>query len=91
MKKIILLAAFGVAGLVSAKESKQVMNTENCNNQKQTTIAFTRYLVTVKTVCDTLYQTVYDTDFDTPDCLYNEWEMYNREDCGRSSFENPMI
>lgn len=88
MKKIILLAAFGVAGLVNAKESKQVLKSENC---KQTTVAFTRYLVTIKTICGTLHQTVFDTEFDSPDCLKDEWEMHNKNDCGRASFENPPV
>lgn len=88
MKKLLLLSAFIVAGLVSAKESTS--NKLESKKEKQQTFALTRYLVTLKTVCGTTYQTVYDSEFDSSDCLYNEWEMYNNQDCGHSSYENPM-
>ncbi|MDF2933415.1 MAG: hypothetical protein K0R36_2746 [Chryseobacterium sp.] len=91
MKKIIICSFFIMGGLVCAKESKQSLNSENFKIKKQASCKFTRYLVTIKTICGTLYQTVYDTDFDSPECLYNEWEMYNQESCGRTSFENPLV
>lgn len=89
MKKLLLLAAFGVAGFVSAKENTS--NNSDSNKQKQQTFVLTRYLVTIKTVCGTTYQTVFDSEFDSYDCLYNEWEMYNNQDCGHASYENPMV
>ncbi len=84
MKKLLLICTFSVAGLVSAKGfNNEVNNVEKSN-------IFKRYLITIKTVCGTTYQTVFDTDFDSEDCLYNEWEMYNDQDCGHYSYENPM-
>jgi hypothetical protein len=77
MKKFFLLTAFGLMGLVSAKN-------QNVNAKKQ-------YRVTIKTVCGTTYQTIFDDQFDSGDCLYNEWEMYNNQDCGHASYENPIV
>ncbi|WP_343643593.1 hypothetical protein [Chryseobacterium sp.] len=88
MKKVLLLSAFMVAGLVCAKESTS--NKLESKKEKQQIAAFTRYLVTIKTIFGTTYQTVFDSEFDSSDCLYNEWEMYNNQDCGHSSYENPM-
>lgn len=87
MKKIILLAAFGITGWVSAKSLEIKKVEEHIENVK----AFTRYLITLKTICGTTYQTVLDTDFDTYDCVNNEWEMYNQQDCGHTSYENPPV
>lgn len=91
MKKLLFVASLGVAGLMSAKGT-EVKTISESKNQKSEKIAdFIRYRLTIKTVCGTTYQTIFDTDFDTYECLYNEWEMYNNEDCGHSSFENPMV
>ena len=88
MKKLLLLSAFMLAGLVSAKES--TFNNSDSKKEKQQTFVFTRYLVTLKTICGTTHQTIFDSEFDSSDCLYNEWEMYNNQDCGHASYENPM-
>lgn len=88
MKKVLLLSAFMVAGLVSAKENAPYH--VRFKEEKQEISAFKRYLVTIKTICGTTYQTIFDSEFDSNDCLYNEWEMYNSQDCGYSSYENPM-
>ncbi|MBB6329099.1 hypothetical protein HNP24_000049 [Chryseobacterium sediminis] len=87
MKKITLLVAFGIAGLVSAKSPEIKKVEEQMGNVK----AFTCYLITLKTICGTTYQTILDTDFDTYDCVNNEWEMYNEQDCGHASYENPPV
>lgn len=85
MKKLVLLSAFMLAALTKA-------NNFNFKNEKTAqAVLFTRYLITLKTVCGTTYQTVLDTDFDTYDCVNNEWEMYNQQDCGHASYENPPV
>jgi hypothetical protein len=89
MKKLLLVCALGITGLVSAKESKQDSNVKNLEQKEQK--VFTRFLITLKTVCGTTHQTVFDTSFDSDDCLYNEWEMYNKQDCGHTSYENGEV
>jgi len=49
------------------------------------------YLITIKTICGTTYQTVFDTNFDSSECLYDEYEMYNKRDCGQASYESGLV
>lgn len=88
MKKIVLFSAIIFAGSISAKNN--ISNDSTSEEANQKTFSLTRYLVTIKTVCGTMYQTVFDSEFDTDDCLYNEWEMHNNQDCGHTSYENPI-
>ncbi|MFS4474472.1 hypothetical protein [Chryseobacterium sp. T20] len=90
MKKLLLLSVFILAGLIKANENK-THNSDFKNEKTTQSVVFTRYLITLKTVCGTTYQTILDTDFDTYDCVNNEWEMYNQQDCGHASYENPPV
>ncbi|MDQ1095487.1 MULTISPECIES: hypothetical protein [Chryseobacterium] len=88
MRKIILFSAIIFAGSISAKNN--MSNHSVSEEANQQIFSLTRYLVTIKTVCGTMYQTVFDSESDSDDCLYNEWEMYNNRDCGHTSYENPI-
>ncbi len=88
MKKLLLFSAFMIAGIISAK--KTTFCNSYSNKQNTQDFVFKKYRLTVKTVCGTIYQTIFDDQFDSLDCLYNEWKMHNNQDCGHSSYENPM-
>lgn len=88
MKKLLLFSAFMIAGIISATEIAFCNSFSNKQTKKD--VVFKQYRITIKTVCGTTYQTIFDDQFDSIDCLYNEWEMYNNQDCGHSSYENPM-
>ena len=89
MKKLLFLLVIILAGLVKANDNKT--KSSNFNEKIEQKVLFTRYLITLKTICGTTYQTILDTDFDTYDCVNNEWEMYNQQDCGHASYENPPV
>ncbi|MCJ7932735.1 MAG: hypothetical protein MUW56_03625 [Chryseobacterium sp.] len=63
MKKLFFLSAFIFAGFVSAKESLS-NNSNSTNEKREQKIVFTRYLITLKTICGTTHQTIFDTEFD---------------------------
>ncbi|WP_295222283.1 hypothetical protein [uncultured Chryseobacterium sp.] len=83
-----MFSAFMIAGIISAKEI--ALCNSHSNEQIKKDFVFKQYRITIKTLCGTTYQTIFDDQFDSIDCLYNEWEMYNNQDCGHSSYENPM-
>jgi hypothetical protein len=99
MKNTILLGIFLAFGsMLSAKENVQTsISTSNDFSKKQSNvilkkiILFTQYKYTLRTVCGTLFTTIYDDQFETPECLYTEWEMHNQESCGHASYENGMV
>lgn len=92
MKKFILLASLFLTSALTYANSTDLSSQSKLEKENgQSSLVLTRYLVTLRTVCGTLHQTIYDDQFDSPECLYNEWEMMNKEDCGRTSYENPMV
>jgi len=99
MKNTILLVTFLAFGsILSAKKNIQAsISISNDFSKKQSNVVlkkntmFTQYKYTLRTVCGTLFTTIYDDQFETPECLYNEWEMHNQESCGHTSYENGMV
>ncbi len=89
MKKLLFLSAFTFAGFINAKESKTEDHLDSKNENTEQKLTFKRYLITLRTICGTTHQTVLDTDFDNYECVVNEWEMHNQNDCGHTSYENP--
>lgn len=90
-----MLVAFG--SMFSAKENihrslstSNLLKKESNAALKKITI-FKQYKYTLRTVCGTLFTTIYDDQFETLECLYNEWEMHNQESCGHTSYENGMV
>ncbi|WP_027380551.1 hypothetical protein [Chryseobacterium daeguense] len=92
MKKVLLLAAFGVAGLLSAKntEIKTVEAENEINVPKKENKLLRRDIIRVPTVCGSTYVTVYDSSIDSDETMYDEWEEMNYSLCGHYSFENPV-
>lgn len=80
MKKIILLAAFGVAGLVSAKTSEIVEKVEvvNTDNSTKETVIDNCYTVTYVLSCgDRILDSYCDIECD----LMVIWDAWDNELC----------
>ncbi len=91
MKKLILFAALGLAATLNARNISDKSNLRVATESFMCSVELTRYLITIKTICGTTFQTIFDTEYDSEECLYNEWEMYNFMDCGHASYENPLV
>ncbi|SUX45712.1 hypothetical protein [Chryseobacterium indoltheticum] len=84
MKKNILLAAFGVAGLVSAKTSEIVEKVEivNTDNSTKETVIGNCYTVTYVLSCGERILDSYCDSYDDIECdLMVIWDAWDNELC----------
>lgn len=94
MKKLLLLATFGVAGLVSAKNTELTsIKTISVNETTEVSVSAESKVffrggepIRVTTVCGATYVTVSGSQ----ETLYDEWEGMNQQLCGHYSYENPV-
>lgn len=93
-EKLLLVAAFGAAGLVSAKstetkniKTESIKETElKIDVAKSTNTLLKREIIRVTTICGATYVTVSGP----VEVLQAEWEDMNQELCGHHSYENPV-
>ena len=91
MKKLLLVATIGIAGLASAKSTlKKVENIELTKTELKKDIKksnvnsfYLADIVRVRTICGATYVTIMGSS----EVMYSEWEGMNRSLCGHSSYE----